>query len=63
MSVKFEQTDGVGGGGATAPPLALPQPCKPKVASSPMAVAAPSLKSSRRVKLRMSLEDWMRFGT
>jgi hypothetical protein len=28
-----------------------------------MAVAAPSFKSSRRVKLRMSPEDWMRFGT
>ena len=53
MSVKFEQADGVGGGGATVPPLAPPQLCNPKEASSAAAVAAPSFKSSRRVKLRI----------
>ena len=53
MSVKFEQADGVAGGGAAVPPLAPPQLCSTKDANSETAVAAPSFKSSRRVKLRI----------
>ena len=53
MSVKFEQADGVAGGGAAVPPLAPPQLCSTKDANSETAVAAPSFNSSRRVKLRI----------
>ena len=66
MSVRVEQTDGVGveGGEPTGPPLAaLPQPCSPKDVNSATALAAPSFKSSRRVRLRMDPKDWMRTGT
>lgn len=53
MSVRLEHADGVGGGGLTVPPLALPQPCSPKDASSATVAAAPSFNTSRRVRLRM----------
>jgi len=54
MSDNLEQaggTEGADGEVIEAPP----QPCKPKDASSPIAVVAPSLSSSRRVKFCIGL--------
>src|ERR1700682_5598218 len=50
MSDNLEQAPGTGG--EVKEP---PQPCKPRDASSATALAVPSLRSSRRVRFRISL--------
>src|SRR5487761_308849 len=55
MSLSLEQAEATEGTDGTPP-----QPCKPKDASSATAVAAPSFRSSRRVKVCIGVRLLMR---